>query len=85
MKDKLLGPKFTWSKFLEDLRANFYPIMVWRLKEKGIYGTENEWKYDSKQYASKFIELSKFIPKFMSSEWLMMRIFEEGLACYIHN
>ena len=28
MKDKFVGPKRTWAKFLEELRAKFYPIIV---------------------------------------------------------
>jgi len=28
VKDGLTGPKLTWSKFLEELRAKLYPIMV---------------------------------------------------------
>jgi len=37
------------------------------------------------QYTSKFTELFKFVPKFVSSERLKMRRFEEDLACYIRN
>jgi len=37
------------------------------------------------QYASRFTELSKFVPEFVSSEKLKMRRFEESLACYIRN
>ena len=37
------------------------------------------------QYSSKFIELSRFVPKFVSSERLKMRRFEEGLAVYIRK
>ena len=37
------------------------------------------------QYASKFAELSRFVPKFVSSERLKMRRFKEGLAFYIRN
>ena len=37
------------------------------------------------QYASKFTELSRFVPEFMSSERLKMRRFEEDLAFYIRN
>jgi len=37
------------------------------------------------QYASKFIELSAFVPEFVSSERLKMRRFKEGLAFYIWN
>jgi len=36
-------------------------------------------------YAHKFIELSRFVPKFVSSKRLKMRRFEEGLAFYILN
>ena len=35
------------------------------------------------EYASKFTELSRFVPEFVSSERLKMRGFEEGLAFYI--
>ena len=37
------------------------------------------------QYASKFTKLSRFVSKFVSSERLKMRRFEEGLAFYIRN
>jgi len=60
VKDRLLGPDFTWNRFLEELKM-------------------------SGSMTSKFAELSRFILEFMSSERLKMRIFEEGLAFYIHN
>ena len=34
VRDRLVGPKLTWSKLLEKLRAKFYPIMVQCPKEK---------------------------------------------------
>jgi len=37
------------------------------------------------QYANKFTELSMFVPKFVSSERLKIRRFEEGLGFYIRN
>ena len=37
------------------------------------------------QYASKFIELSRFVPKFVSSESLKTRRFGEFLAFCIRN
>jgi len=37
------------------------------------------------QYASKFTELFRFIPEFVSYERLKMRRFEESLAFYIRN
>jgi len=35
------------------------------------------------QYASKFMELSRFVPEFMTSERMKMRIFREALSFYI--
>jgi len=37
------------------------------------------------QYASQFTELSRFVPKFVSSERLKMRRFNKGLAFYVRN
>ena len=37
------------------------------------------------QYASKFIELSRFVPEFVSFERLKMRRLEKVLAFYIRN
>ena len=28
VKDRLLGPEFNWSKFLEEPRAKFYAVVV---------------------------------------------------------
>ena len=30
IKDKLVWPEFTWSKFLDELRKKFYPVVVQR-------------------------------------------------------
>ena len=37
------------------------------------------------QYVSKFTELSRFVPEFISSKRLKIRSFEEGLVFYIWN
>ena len=42
VKDKLQGPELTWTKFLEELRAKFYPINL-MTKREGILGVEDEW------------------------------------------
>ena len=34
VKDKLVGPEFTWNKFLSELREKFYPLVAQRQKEK---------------------------------------------------
>jgi len=30
VRDRLLGPEFTWSKFREEIRGKFYPVVVER-------------------------------------------------------
>ena len=85
VKDKLVGPEFTWSKFLVELRAKFYPAVVQRQKEKEFMELKTIGSMSVMQYASKFTELSRFVPEFVSFEILKMRRFEEGLAFYIRN
>ena len=37
IKGRLVGPKFTWSKFLNELRANVCLVVVQRQKEKEFW------------------------------------------------
>ena len=76
VKDKLVGSKFTWSKFLSELRAKFYPIVAQRQKEKEFMELKMSGNMTVTQYASKFTELSRFFPEFVSSKTLKMRRFE---------
>jgi len=85
VKDKLVGPEFTWNKLLSELRAKSYPVVVQRQKEKEFMELKMSGTMTVMQYASKFTELSRFVPEFVSSEWLKMRTFEEGVAFYIRN
>ena len=59
--------------------------MVQKQKEKEFMKLKRSDTMTVIQYASKFIELSRFVPEFVSSKRLKMRRFEEGLAFYIHN
>ena len=68
-----------------ELRAKFYTVLVQRQKEKEFMELKMSGNMTLMQYASKFTELSRFVPKFMSSERLKMRKFEEGLTFYIRN
>ena len=68
MKNKLQGPELTWAKFLEELKAKFYPITVQRFMKLKM-----SYNMTVIQYANKFIELSRFVPDFMPSESLKMR------------
>jgi len=85
VKDKLVGPEFIWSKFLSELRAKFYPVVIQRQKEKEFIELKMSSTITVMQYASKFTELSRFVLEFVSSERLKMRRFEEGLTFYIQN
>ena len=85
VKDKLQGPELTWMKFLEELRAKFYPITIQRQKEKEFLELKMSGNMMVMQYAWKFIELERFAPDFVASKKLKMRRFEEGLAFYIRN
>jgi len=77
VKDKLVGPEFTLIKFLSELRVKFYRAMIHRQKEKELMELKMSGTMIVIQYASKFIELSRFVSKFVSSERLKMRRFEE--------
>jgi len=67
------------------LIAQFYPITIQRQKEKEFSELKMSNNMTVMQYASKFIELSRFVLKYMAFERLKMRKFEEGLAIYIHS
>jgi len=52
IKDKLVGPEFTWNKFLSELRAKFYPIVVQRQKEKEFMELKMSCTIIMMQYAA---------------------------------
>jgi len=80
-----MGLEFTWSKFLSELRAKFYPIVAQRQKEKEFMELKMSGTMTMMQYPSKFIELFRLVSEFVSSERSKMRRFKEGLAFYIWN
>jgi len=57
-KDMLLGLELTWSKFLEELRAKFYPITVELQNKKESFKLMMTGSEIVMQYASIFTELS---------------------------
>jgi len=83
VKDKLVEPEFTWNKFMSELRAKFYLVVIQRQRDKKFIQLEMSGTITVMQYASKFTELTRFVPEFVSSERLKMRRFEEGLAFHI--
>jgi len=54
VKCRLVGPEFTWSKFLDELRGKFHPIMVQRQKEKEFMELKVSGNMTVMQYTSKF-------------------------------
>ena len=60
VKSRLVGPKFTWTKFLNDLRATFYPVVVQRQKVKEFIEVRMSGNMTVMQHASKFTKLSRF-------------------------
>jgi len=62
IKDKLIGPEFTWNEFLVELREKFYPDVAQRRKEKEFMKLKMSGNMSVIQYASKFTELSGFVP-----------------------
>jgi len=68
VKDKLVGPEFTLNKFLSELRAKSYPVMVQRQKENEFMELKMSSTMTMMQYASKFTELSRLVPEFLSSK-----------------
>jgi len=84
MKDRLLGLEFTWSKFLKELIAKFYPVVV-QVERKKVIQLRMGRSITVLQYVIKFTKLTWFIPKFVSTKRLNIRRFEEGLAFYIRN
>ena len=85
VKDKLQGPELTWAKFLQELKAKFYPITIQRQKKKEFMELKISENMTVMQYARKFMELSRFAPDFLATKMLKMRTFEDGLAFYIQN
>jgi len=83
VKGRLVWPEFTWSKFVDELRIKFYPVIVQRQKEKEFMELKMSGNMTVMQYTSKFKELSRFVPEFVSYERLKMRRFKEDLAFYI--
>jgi len=82
---KWQGAELTWAKFIEELRIQFYPVTLQRQKEKEFMELKMTGNTTVIQYASKFIELSRFAHDFVAFERMKMRRFEEGLAFSIRN
>ena len=59
IKGRLVGPEFTWSKFLQELRVKFCPVMVQRQKEKEFIELMTSGSMTLLKYASKFTERSR--------------------------
>ena len=63
VKDRLLGFEFAWIESLEELRDKFYPVMVQRHREKEFMELRMSGSMTIIHHASKFTELSRFVPR----------------------
>ena len=68
VKDRLVGPEFTYSNFLEQLKAKFYAVTIQRQKKKDFIELRMTNNMTAMQSVSKFAELSPFVPEFVASE-----------------
>jgi len=85
VKDRLLVPKFTWNKFLEELRVKFYPTIVQQQNINEYMELNMTASMTIMQYASRFMKLFGVVLKFLSSKKLQMRGFGEVLVFDFHS
>ncbi|XP_010683714.1 uncharacterized protein LOC104898347 [Beta vulgaris subsp. vulgaris] len=69
---------FSWEKFTEKLKHKFFPSALRRMKENEILFLRQA-KMSMLEYATKFIELSRFAPDFVVNERIKSMRFFEGL------
>ena len=84
-KYRRIGLEFTWSKFLEELRAKFHLVTIQRHKEKEFTELRMTGSMTIMQYAIKFTKLSRIVFELLAYKRMNMKRFDEGLAFYIHN
>ncbi|XP_074306451.1 uncharacterized protein LOC141641698 [Silene latifolia] len=78
VKDRREEPGFGWIQFKELLRSKFYPPSLRRQKEEEFNDLE-QGLMSVTLYASKFMELSRFVLHMVATEELRMNRFERGL------
>jgi len=70
--------RFDWNKFKEIVKDHFYPISLQKAKESEFMQLQ-QGNMSILEYASKFMDLSRFAPTFVADETLKMNRFKAGL------
>jgi len=78
VRERQHEPEFGWDKFKEMIKDNFYPISLQKAKENEFMQLQ-QGDLRVLEYASKFMELSRFSPAFVADERLKMNRFEAEL------
>ena len=69
---------FRWGNFKEMIKDHFYPTSLQKAKENEFMQLQ-QGSMSVLEFASKFMELSRFTPTFVADERLKMNRFEAGL------
>ena len=78
LRERQHEPIFNWGKFKELIKDHFYPIPLQKSTENEFIQLQQE-SLSILEYASKFMELSRFVSAFIANERLKMNRFEAGL------
>jgi len=78
VRERQNEPGFGWGKFKEMIKDHFYPTSLQKAKENEFMKLQQR-TMSILEYASKFMELSRFAPTFVADERLKMNRFEAGL------
>jgi len=78
VRERQYEPGFGRNKFNEMIKDHFYPISLQKAKE-GEFMQLQQGNMSVLEYASKFMELSRFAPTFVADERLKINRFEFGL------
>ena len=78
MRERQYEPGFGWNRFKKMIKDHFYPFSLQKVKE-GEFMQLQQASMSVLEYASKFMELSQFVPAFVDGERLKMNRFETGL------
>jgi len=78
VRERYHEPKFDWKRFKELIKDHFCPVSLRKAKENEFIQL-HQGGMGVLEYASKFMELSRFAPAFVTDERLKMSRFKAGI------
>ena len=84
VKPTFQNSEATWSQFSEALHTKFYPMHLQKQKQKEFLPLR-QGNLPMIEYASCFVELSRFASEYVTTDGMRMLRFKEGLPPYITN